>query len=74
MIDSDGFCRSPTAHGVLDKMVKDKRLDGRLEVNSAGTGNFHLSESPDTRAIKAALARGYDHSRQRPRQIMSSLI
>ena len=72
MVCLGNVCRSPTAHGVLDKMIKDKRLDGRLEVDSAGTGNFHLAESPDTRAIKAALARGYDLSRQRARQINTS--
>ena len=72
MVCLGNVCRSPTAHGVLDKMIKDKRLDGRLEVDSAGTGNFHLSEPPDTRAIKAALARGYDLSRQRARQINAS--
>ena len=65
-------CRSTTAHGALDKLIKDKRLDGRLEVDSAGTRNFHLSESPDTRAIKVALARGYDLSRPRARQINAS--
>ena len=72
MVCLGNVCRSPTAHGVLDKMIKDKRLVGRLEVDSAGTGNFHLSESPDTRAIKASLARGYDLSRQRARQINAS--
>ena len=72
MVCLGNVCRSPTAHGVLDKMIKDKRIDGRLEVDSAGTGNFHLAESPDTRAIKAALARGYDLSRQRARQINAS--
>jgi len=66
------LCRSPIAHGVLDKLIKDERLDGRLKEGSAGTGNCHLSESPDTRAIKAALARGYDLSRQRARQINAS--
>ena len=72
MVCLGNLCRSPTAHGVLDKLITDKRLDGWLEVDSAGTGNFHLSESPDTRAIKAALARGYDPSRQRARQIAAS--
>ena len=72
MVCLGNVCRSPIAHGVLDKLIKDKRLDGRLEVDSAGTRNFHLSESPDTRAIKAALAKGYDLSRQRARQINAS--
>ena len=68
MVCLGNVCRSPIAHGVLDKLNKDKRLDGQLEVGSAGTGNFHLSESPDTRAINAALAREYDLNRQRARQ------
>ena len=72
MVCLGNICRSPTAQGVLDNMIMDIRLDGRLEVDSAGTGNFHLSESPDTRAIKAALSRGYDLSRQRARQINPS--
>ncbi|MEC7605497.1 MAG: low molecular weight protein-tyrosine-phosphatase [Pseudomonadota bacterium] len=72
MVCSGNICRSPTAQGVLDKMIMDIRLDGQLEVDSAGTGNFHLSESPDKRAIKAALSRGYDLSRQRARQINPS--
>ena len=72
MVCLGNICRSPAAHGVLEKMIRDKRLDGQLEVDSAGTGNFHLSESPDTRTIKAALARGYDLSRQQARQINGS--
>ena len=72
MVCLGNVCRSPIAHGVLDKLIKDKLLDGRLEVDSAGTGNFHLSESPDIRAIKAAFAKGYDLSRQRAVQINAS--
>ena len=37
MVCLGNICRSPTAHGVLDKLIKDKRLDDRLEVDSAGT-------------------------------------
>ena len=72
MVCLGNICRSPTAHGVLDKLIRDKRLDDRLEVDSAGTGNFHVSESPDRRATEAALARGYDLSQQRARQVKSS--
>ena len=72
MVCWGNLCRSPTANGVLDKLIKNKQLDYRLGGDCAGTGNFHLSEPPDTRAIKAALARGYDLSRQRARQINAS--
>jgi len=57
---------------VLDKLIRDKRLDDRIEVDSAGTGNFHVSEAPDSRATEAALARGYDLSQQRARQVNAS--
>jgi len=72
MVCLGNICRSPTAHGVLDKLIKDRRLDDRLEVDSAGTGDFHVSEAPDRRATEAALARGYDLSQQRARQVKSS--
>ena len=72
MVCLGNICRSPTAQGVLDKMIMDIRLDGRLEVDSAGTGNFHLSESPDTRAIKAALSGGMTLADSEARQINPS--
>ena len=72
MVCLGNICRSPTAHGVLDKLITDKRLNDLLEVDSAGTCNFHVSEAPDSRATKAALARGYDLSQQRARQIEAS--
>ncbi|MEE3010737.1 MAG: low molecular weight phosphotyrosine protein phosphatase, partial [Pseudomonadota bacterium] len=33
MVCLGNICRSPTAQGVLDKMIMDIRLDGRLEVD-----------------------------------------
>ena len=68
MLCLGNICRSPTARGMLDKLIKDKRLDDLLKVDSAGTVNFHVSEAPDNRATEAALAKGYDLSQQRARQ------
>ena len=56
MVCLGNICRSPTAHGVLDKLIKDKRLDDLLEVDSAGTGNFHVSEAPDYESSDLILA------------------
>lgn len=61
------ICRSPTAEGVLRAMAQDAGLD--LEIDSAGTGNWHLGDPPYGPAIAAARTRGYDLSQLRARQI-----
>ena len=61
------ICRSPTAEGVFRKLAADTPLVGELEIDSAGTHDFHVGAAPDARAIKHAAARGYelDHLRSR---------
>jgi protein-tyrosine phosphatase len=49
--------------------VSEAKLDGRIAVDSAGTGNWHIGEAPDERAQRAASQRGYDLSGLRGRQI-----
>lgn len=61
------ICRSPTAEGVARSMIRQAGLEGRIEVESAGTHGYHAGEAPDPRSQKAALRRGYDLSRQRAR-------
>jgi protein-tyrosine phosphatase len=53
------ICRSPTAEGVFRKLVSEARLDASIEIDSAGTGDYHVGESPDSRARAAAQRRGY---------------
>jgi protein-tyrosine phosphatase len=52
------ICRSPTAEGVMRALVAEAGLDGRVEVESAGTGGWHAGEPPDARATEAARRRG----------------
>lgn len=40
-----------------------------LQVDSAGTGDYHVGEPPDRRSQRAAAQRGYDLSRLRARQV-----
>ena len=54
------ICRSPTAEGVMRALLRDAGLDGRIEVDSAGTGNWHAGDPPDARATAAARARDID--------------
>src|SRR5256885_12465342 len=50
MVCTGNICRSPTAHGVLEKMVADAGLADRIEVDSAGTHDYHVGEAPDRRS------------------------
>jgi protein-tyrosine phosphatase len=50
------ICRSPTAEGVMRRLVEDAGLD--IEIDSAGTGAWHAGEPPDRRATLAARSRG----------------
>ncbi len=63
------ICRSPTAHGVLRHKLQSAELAGRVQVDSAGTHNYHPGEPPDRRSLRAAAMRGYDLSDLRARQI-----
>jgi protein-tyrosine phosphatase len=66
------ICRSPTAHGVFSHQVAEAGLSGKIVVDSAGTGAWHVGEPPDARAAAAALLRGYDLSPLRARQVTPS--
>ena len=65
------ICRSPTAEGVLRHKLQVAGLAGRVEVASAGTGNWHVGAAPDKRTQRAALLRGYDLSAQRAQQVVA---
>ncbi len=64
------ICRSPTAHGVFLKIIKDQLLNNiMIEVDSAGTHAYHVGEQPDPRSQSAALRRGVDLSSLRARKV-----
>ena len=69
MVCMGNICRSPTAHGVLEKRVADAELADRIQVDSAGTHDYHIGRPPDERAQHHALRRGFDLSAQRARQL-----
>jgi protein-tyrosine phosphatase len=52
------ICRSPTAEGVMRRLVREAGLEDRIELDSAGTGDWHVGAAPDARATAAALRRG----------------
>jgi protein-tyrosine phosphatase len=69
MVCMGNICRSPTAHGVFEKMIADAGLADRVQIDSAGTHGYHVGAPPDERAQRHAARRGYDLSRQRARRL-----
>jgi protein-tyrosine phosphatase len=63
------ICRSPTAEGVVRKMLREMAPDLEVELDSAGTHSYHVGHAPDRRAQTAALARGVDLSALRARLV-----
>jgi len=52
------ICRSPTAEGVMRHVVAEAGMQDEVELDSAGTGSWHVGSAPDARATAAARARG----------------
>ncbi len=52
------ICRSPTAEGVMRALVREAGLEESIELDSAGTGGWHVGNPPDRRATETARARG----------------
>lgn len=65
------ICRSPAAHGIMEKMSAAQGLGDKVYVDSAGTYGGHAGELPDSRMRAAAARRGYD-LRHRSRQFRAS--
>ena len=69
MVCLGNICRSPTAEAMLRKKVHEAGLDARVEVDSAGTADYHVDSPPDRRAIAHGERRGLALARLRGRQV-----
>lgn len=68
MVCLGNICRSPLAEGILKSKLPIKKFT----VNSAGTANYHIGESPDTRSIEIARINSINITDQRARQFKTS--
>lgn len=61
------ICRSPTAEAVLRHKADALGWGELIEVDSAGTHDYHIGAAPDPRSCEVAKPRGYalDHLRGR---------
>lgn len=65
MVCLGNICRSPIAHGIMQ--TKIDAFDLPWYVDSGGTGDWHVGQLPDARAIKEARNNGIDITNQRAR-------
>jgi protein-tyrosine phosphatase len=52
------ICRSPTAEAVMRALVAQEGLQDQIQIDSAGTGSWHVGHPPDRRSTAAAKTRG----------------
>ncbi|WP_010521036.1 low molecular weight protein-tyrosine-phosphatase [Aquimarina agarivorans] len=64
MVCLGNICRSPLAQGILQQKLNPKKYN----VQSAGTGGFHIGKLPDIRSINVARKNGIDITNQRAAQ------
>ena len=69
MVCLGNICRSPLAEGILRHLAEQRQLD--WEVDSAGTGNWHVGDPPDARSVRVAKKHGIDISGLRGRQFQA---
>jgi protein-tyrosine phosphatase len=53
------ICRSPMAESVFRARVEEAGLGGLVEVDSAGTGDWHVGEGADPRTVSVLEENGY---------------
>ena len=62
MVCLGNICRSPLAEGIMQHLADKAGLD--WQVDSAGTGDWHVGQGPDRRSVRAAADEGIDISKQ----------
>jgi len=66
------ICRSPTAHGVFEHMLREEGLVSNIEVDSCGTHAYHIGDAPDRRSREVAQQRGISLEHLRARRVEMS--
>jgi protein-tyrosine phosphatase len=72
MVCLGNICRSPLAEGMLRKRLDEGGLGKRVDVDSAGTSNYHIGETPDKRSVANANRHDVDISSLRARQFTAT--
>lgn len=52
------ICRSPLAEAVFRHQARERGVEDRFEIDSAGTAGYHIGDPPDERSVATARRRG----------------
>lgn len=69
MVCLGNICRSPLAEGIFRTMVQQRGLSDQIEVDSAGTADYHEGEAPHVGSLAVAARHDIDISAQRARTV-----
>ena len=70
MVCLGNICRSPLAEGIMLKLISENNIN--MRVDSAGTSDYHIDETPDKRTISNAAQHHVDLTSLRARQFKVS--
>ena len=70
MVCLGNICRSPLAEGIMQHLADQEGFN--WQVDSAGTGGWHVGQGPDRRSVRVAREHGIDISEQVCRQFSKS--
>lgn len=70
MVCLGNICRSPMAEGILRHKLNNSA--NNHTVDSAGTSNYHIGETPDDRAVANLQKKGINISKLKARQFLVS--
>lgn len=71
MLCLGNICRSPTAEGVFRARLREAGI-GHVQVDSAGTSDWHVGKPPDARSVACARRNGLDIGMLRARQLRAA--
>ena len=60
MVCLGNICRSPLAEALFKHKVIQHKLEGDFYIDSCGTANYHVGDTPDARTIANARKNGID--------------
>ncbi len=63
------ICRSPMAEAIFKKKVKDANLETKFEIDSAGTGDWHIGREPHEGTLNILKENEIDSAGMKARQV-----